>query len=70
MTQGIHQNEPDPRILYADIIDLPCHRSENHPHMSMRDRAAQFSPFSALSGFEEMISEETAKNRDEPYAFP
>lgn len=66
MTQGINGNEPDPRILYADIIELPHHQSESRPHMSMHERAAQFSPFSALSGFEEMISEESAKNEDNP----
>lgn len=35
---------------YQDIINLPHHVSKNRPHMSMRDRAAQFSPFAALSG--------------------
>jgi len=34
---------------YADIIDLPHHVSQNHPQMSMRDRAAQFAPFAALT---------------------
>ena len=48
----------DPRVVYADIIDLPCPRSAKHPPMSLYDRAAQFSPFAALSGYEEMIGEE------------
>ena len=43
---------------YADILHLPHHKSPNRPHMSMHDRAAQFSPFAALSGYEEMIGEE------------
>ena len=42
---------------YDDIIDLPHHRSELHPHMSMHDRAAQFAPFAALTGHEEAIKE-------------
>ena len=50
--------EQNPRIIYADIIDLPHHQSSSHPHMSLYDRAAQFAPFSALSGYDEMIKEE------------
>lgn len=42
---------------YDDIIDLPHHRSSTHPHMALLDRAAQFSPFAALSGHEAAISE-------------
>ncbi len=61
MAQGIKGREPDPRILYADIIDLPHHQSATRPRMSLHDRAAQFSPFSALTGFSDMISEETRK---------
>ena len=38
---------------YDDIIDLPHPVSEKHPHMSMYDRAAQFSPFDALTGYSE-----------------
>ena len=33
---------------YEEIITLPHHVSENHPQMSMYDRAAQFAPFNAL----------------------
>ncbi len=43
---------------YEDIIHLPHHRSERHPHMSSYDRAAQFSPFAALKGYDEAIDEE------------
>ena len=50
--------QPDPRVVYADIIDLPHHRSDHHPPMSLMDRAAQFSAYKALSGYEEMIGEE------------
>lgn len=42
---------------YSDIIDLSHHQSETHPHMSVNDRAAQFSPFAALTGYEEVIAE-------------
>ena len=42
---------------YEDIINLPHHVSPTRPRMSMSDRAAQFSPFAALSGFEDAIHE-------------
>lgn len=42
---------------YDDIIDLPCHVSPNRPHMPMLDRAAQFSPFAALSGYDSAVKE-------------
>ena len=43
---------------YDDIIDHPRYRLKNHKPMSRRSRAAQFSPFAALTGYEDMISEE------------
>ena len=51
-------NQPDPREMYADIIDLPHHQSAKHKHMSLHDRAAQFAPFAALVGYDEMVDEE------------
>lgn len=45
---------------YDDIIDLPYKKSKRHAHMSMHDRAAQFAPFAALSGYGEAV-EETAR---------
>lgn len=42
---------------YDDIIGLPYHQSKTRPHMSLHDRAAQFSPFAALKGYEEAIEE-------------
>ena len=42
---------------YDDIIRLPHHVSTKHPQMSMLDRAAQFSPFAALIGYEDAIDE-------------
>ncbi len=48
---------------YADIINLPHHVSKVHPQMDLTDRAAQFAPFAALSGYEEAIRE-TAKQAE------
>ena len=48
----VEKNNP-----YADIIHLPHHQAKNRPHMSLYDRAAQFSPFAALVGFDGVIAE-------------
>ena len=48
---------------YADIIDMPHHVSKDRPHLSMHQRAAQFSPFAALVGYEDVI-EETTRQTD------
>lgn len=48
---------------YDDIINLPRHISKERPSMSMRDRAAQFAPFSALTGYDDAI-DETARLTD------
>ncbi len=48
---------------YDDIINLAHHVSTKRARMSMRDRAAQFSPFAALTGHDEAI-EETARLTD------
>lgn len=42
---------------YEDIIDLPHHRSSKHPHMPRQNRAAQFSPFAALTGHDAAVKE-------------
>jgi len=42
---------------YDDIIHLPHHVSATHPQMPAADRAAQFSPFAALTGYESVIKE-------------
>ena len=42
---------------YDDIIDLPHPTSERHPRMPMAARAAQFSPFAALTGYEDAVHE-------------
>ena len=49
---------------YDDIIHLPHHVSATHPRMPMLDRAAQFSPFAALTGYEAAVRE-TARLTDQ-----
>lgn len=49
---------------YEDIIHLPHHVSVSHPPMPVRDRAAQFAPFAALTGYEAAIRE-TARLTEE-----
>ena len=49
---------------YEDIINLPHHVSTTRPQMSMMDRAAQFSPFAALTGYDAAIKE-TGRLTDE-----
>lgn len=48
---------------YDDMIDMPHHVSTKHPQMSLHDRAAQFSPFAALTGYDDAIAE-TARLTD------
>lgn len=48
---------------YDDIINLPHHVSTKHPRMAALDRAAQFSPFAALTGHDAAIAE-TARLTD------
>ena len=42
---------------YDDIIGLPHHVSDRHPRMAMIDRAVQFSPFAALTGYDAAVKE-------------
>ena len=48
---------------YEMIINLPRPKSEKHPRMARLDRAAQFAPYAALSGYEDAVSE-TARLTD------
>lgn len=48
---------------YDDIIHLPRHVSATRPQMSRENRAAQFSPFAALTGYEAAVKE-TARLTD------
>lgn len=50
---------------YEDIIHMPHHVSASRPRMSMLDRAAQFSPFAALTGYDAAIRE-TGRLTDRP----
>ena len=54
-------NKDDKR--YVDIIDLPHFVSPGRHHMSNYERAAQFAPFDALTGYDEAI-EETGRLTD------
>lgn len=49
---------------YDDIINMPHHVSTKHPRLSMEQRAAQFAPFAALSGFEDAIDETSRITED------
>ena len=49
---------------YDDIINLPHPTSKRHPRMPIRDRAAIFSPFAALTGYDAAIKE-TGRLTDE-----
>ena len=51
--------------LYGDIINLPHYEPKNHPRMTLYKRAAQFAPFSALTGYGEAV-EEVARYTENP----
>jgi hypothetical protein len=46
---------------YDDIIGLPHWEPKHHPRMSIQERAAQFAPFAALTGFEGVIDDTSRK---------
>ena len=58
MTKGLKGSKPNGRDVYPDIIDHPHWQSPTRPHMSLYDRAAQFSSFDALAGYSDMVQEE------------
>ena len=49
---------------YDDIINLPHYEPKRHPRMSMWNRAAQFAPFAALTGYEDAIKDTAQENAD------
>ncbi len=53
---------------YGDIISLPHHVSPGRPHMPVSDRAAQFAPFAALTGYDEVIKEAAGEHTGEKTA--
>lgn len=57
---NVHNTTLQETHRYDDIIDLPHHVSRKHPPMSRHKRAAQFMPFAALTGYEQVI-ERTAR---------
>ena len=52
---------------YKDILYLEHHTSLNHPRMSNMNRAAQFSPFAALTGYEDKVKETARYTENEIY---
>lgn len=48
---------------YKDMLHLPHPVSATHPRMSLQNRAAQFSPFAALTGYDDALRE-TARLTD------
>ena len=55
----MNNNKTGSDFPYNDIINLPHHTSPKRKHMPLLDRAAQFSPFAALVGFEQYIDDAT-----------
>ena len=51
---------------YDDIINMEHPSAERHPRMSALDRAAQFSAFAALTGYEDIISESGRRTEERP----
>ena len=49
---------------YDDIINLPHHVSTKHPQLSREQRAAQFAPFAALTGYGEAVNETVKLNEE------
>ena len=49
---------------YDDIINLPHYEPKHHPRMSMWNRAAQFAPFAALTGYDAAIQESNRVTED------
>lgn len=58
---------------YDDIINLPHPESKRHRRMARADRAAQFAPFAALTGFEDTLDDAAQAHLDaipSPYSPP
>ncbi len=52
----------DRKESFDDILTLPHPTSATHPRMALQDRAAQFSPFAALTGFEDYLADTEKDN--------
>lgn len=57
---------PEQMSRYDDIIHLPHHVSTKHPPMSMHNRAAQFAPFAALTGYDDAVAETARTTEEKP----
>lgn len=51
---------------YDDIINLPHHVSKKHPQMPLIDRAAQFAPFAALTGYSDAVENTIQQHNANP----
>ena len=49
---------------YDDMLNIPHHVSSTRKHMSMHDRAAQFSPFAALVGYDDAVKETSRQTNE------
>lgn len=58
--------EKNDNSKYSDIIDFPHPVSRKHPRMPLSERAAQFSPFAALTGYEEIIEKSSRYSVQKP----
>ena len=63
---GKEQAAQEQKWRYEDILYLPHPEPVTHPRMPLRDRAAQFAPFAALTGHGEAI-DETRKQHEQRY---
>lgn len=52
---------------YQDIMNIPYHQSKRHLAMNQLDRAAQFAPFGALEGFNDLIKEKSEYYKRKKY---
>ena len=55
---------------YDDIIGLPHPEPQRHPRMARSDRAAQFAPFAALTGYGDVIEATARKVNSDPPPAP
>ncbi|SDB21257.1 hypothetical protein [Eubacterium oxidoreducens] len=55
--EELRQAQTEVEVKYGDILNLPHPISTKHRQMTMEERAAQFSPFAALSGYEDAVNE-------------